>query len=86
MTIDEYLDDAAATGYGEYDDRAYFDDNCEKRIDMYYCGWECDTRLWVMKNGDKIGTNHGGYYIVSDEEFNSYRENLEDYINSIKDL
>lgn len=86
MTIHEYLIDANKNGYGAYDDRAYFDDNCEKKIDMYYCGWECDTRLWIMKNGDKICTNHGDYYIVSDEEFNSYRENLENYINSIKDL
>lgn len=86
MTIQEYLEDAAKTGYDEYEVHSYFDDNCEKKIDMYYSGWECDTRLWVMKNRDKICTNHGIYYTVSDEEFNSYRENLENYINSIKDL
>lgn len=86
MTIHEYLDDAAKTGYGEYDDRAYFDDNCEKKIEMYYSGWECDTTLWVMKNGDKICTNHSVYYIVSVDEFESYRNNLENYVNKLKEL
>lgn len=86
MTIEDYLEDAAKSGYDEYEEYSYFTDNCEKKIDMYYCGWECDTKLWIMKNGDKICTNHRDYYIVSDEEFNYYRENLENYINSIKDL
>jgi hypothetical protein len=86
MTIEDYLEDAARSDYDEYEEYSYFNDNCEKKIDMYYCGWECDTKLWIMKNGDKICTNHGDYYIVSDGEFNYYRENLENYINSIKDL
>lgn len=86
MTIEDYLEDAAKSGYDEYEEYSYFTDNCEKKIDMYYCGWECDTKLWIMKNGDKICTNHGTPYIVSIDEFESYQNNLENYVKILKEI
>ena len=86
ITIEDYLEEAQRLNYDEYEFREYLDRTCTRKIDMYYCGWECDTRLWVMRNGDKICTNHGTPYIVSIDEFESYRNNLENYVKLLKEL
>ena len=51
MTIEDYLEEVQRLNYDEYEFREYLDRTCTRKIDMYYCGWECDTRLWVMGYG-----------------------------------
>jgi len=57
-----------------------------KSYDMYYCGWECDTTMWVFPDGRKFTTNHGTVCEFNDEAFKSYRKNLKKYVKSLKDL
>jgi len=54
--------------------------------DMYYSGWECDSLMWVLTDGRKFTTNHGSMCNFSNEGFAEYKEELQEYLDSIKDL
>lgn len=86
MTIRDYKKDALSKGYDDWDFNSYLDETCSNKLDMYYSGWECDTTLWIMSNSDKICTSHGDHYIMSDSEFQSYKNTLICYVETLKDI
>jgi hypothetical protein len=55
-------------------------------IDMYYSGWECDSKVVILKDGRVFGTNHGYTCELSLEYLKDYLLNLQTYINDTTNI
>lgn len=57
----------------------------EKVIDVLWAGWECDDKVWLIKEDNKkkiIATNHGSPYIA---DANFLKEKLKEYQKAIQE-
>lgn len=78
----------------EMNSKEFLNEACIKKIDMYYCGWECDIESWIFEDahsaateqGRMFTTNHGHICEFTKEDFEKYRKNIIDYSKSIKDI
>lgn len=84
MTIEAYKEQSLKEGFENFE--LFLEKECLKHVDRYHYGWECDSKIWIMSNLDKISTNHGKHYIMSNKEFYDYYNNLETYLKNIKDF
>lgn len=57
-----------------------------KEYDVYHCGWEGDTEFWILPDGRKFTTDYNVLKEFTPEEFNTYLNNLTEYLNTIKNL
>lgn len=55
-------------------------------IDMYYSGWECDSKVVILKDGRVFGTNHGSTCELSIKYLNKYLLDLQTYINDTTNI
>jgi len=63
----------------------YLNEYSDKKIDIYYKGWEADEIAWKIDN-TIFRTNHGVLYIEKIEDFISYIKELEEYIEEAKNF
>jgi len=57
------------------------------QFQLYYSGWECDDKAWIVKNSNTgkvycVGTNHGCQYNMSIAELGDF---ISEYKKAISD-
>jgi len=53
---------------------------------MYHCGWDMDTKFWVLKDGRKFCTNHGDVEEFTDKDFKKYRKRIKKHYKELKEI
>ena len=51
--------------------------------DMYYVGWECDSKFWLLKDGLMVTTNHTIIVEFTKEDYQAYKQDLQRYIYNL---
>jgi len=51
--------------------------------DMYYVGWECDSKFWLLEDGLMITTDHCQVVEFTQEDYKKYKQNLQKYISNL---
>jgi len=64
----------------------YLDYKCVKSFDMYYCGWECDAKSWLMEDNTIFTTNHGAVCEMTKSNFKQYRDQLRDVVLELDEI
>lgn len=57
-----------------------------QEYNMYYSGWEIDSKFWVIDDGRKFTTNHNCLIEFTEEDFNKYKYDLKMYLELIGNL
>lgn len=73
--------------------KIFLSEACVKKIDMYYCGWECDIESWILEDthsaenqGRIFTTNYGKISEFTKEDFDLYKKRIIDYAESLKEI
>jgi hypothetical protein len=66
--------------------KIFLSEACVKKLDMYYCGWECDIESWILEDGRMFTTNHGSISEFRKEDFDLYKKGIIDYAESLKNI
>ena len=54
--------------------------------DMYYTGWEADSKFWLLEDGLMITTNHCQIVEFTQEDYQAYKQNLQNYIFNLPNI
>lgn len=81
--INSYESEAKELGFDSF--RDYLKKHCVKPVEMYYSGWECDETSWIMED-NIITTNHGHFCIFTEEEWDEYCLEMNNYIKLLGSL
>lgn len=71
---------------GCYSLEDYLDYKCAKPFDIYYSGWEMDTKAWLMEDGTIFTTDHGSVYEMSLKEFKRYRKEMKNVVSELNEI